>query len=252
MTRIALTRPVPSSINRAELTHLERKPIDVRRAVAEHEAYESALRKLGCTVERLPPLDDMPDSVFVEDTAVVLPEIAVITRPGAESRRGEIASVAAALSDHRPLAAIEEPGTLDGGDVLIIGRRILVGRNERTNEAGLMQFQRIVSAFGYQVEGVPVSKCLHLKSAATPIGETVLANPEWIDCALFEDFIAVDEAEPFAANALFLDSVVVFPAEYAKTRQILESRGIFVEPVGAGELAKAEGGVTCCSIIFET
>ena len=252
MTRIALTRAVPSSINRAEVTHLERKPIDFRRATAQHAAYEAALRKLGCTIERLPPLDDMPDSVFVEDTAVVLPEIAVITRPGAESRRGEIASVAAALSDHRPLASIEEPGTLDGGDVLVIGRRIVVGRSERTNEAGIMQFQRIVSAFGYRVDSVPVTRCLHLKSAVTRVGEELLVNPDWVDAALFSAMIEIDRAEPFAANALLLNSVVVFPEEFAKTRQILERRGIFVEPVPAGELAKAEGGVTCCSIIFET
>jgi dimethylargininase len=252
MTRIALTRPIPSSINRCEVTHVERQPIDVDRARRQHDTYEAALRKVGCTVEHLPPLDEMPDSVFVEDIAVVLPEIAVITRPGAESRRGETTTVAAALSDYRPLAAIEEPGTLDGGDVLVLGHRIVIGLSARTNRVGITQFERIVAPFGYRVESAAVTKCLHLKSAVTSIGESVLLNPDWTAPAMFSDPLCVDPAEPEAANALFVNNVAIFPAAFARTRQILERRGIFVEPVPADELAKAEGGVTCCSIVFET
>src|ERR1043166_7727320 len=112
---IALTRDIPSAINACELTHVERNPIDIAAVRAQHAAYEAALESAGCPVQRLPPLDDMPDSVFVEDTAIVVDELAVITRPGAESRRGETASVAAALRAHRHVVNIEEPGTLDGG-----------------------------------------------------------------------------------------------------------------------------------------
>jgi dimethylargininase len=255
MTQIAITKPVPPSINQCELSHLERQPIDLTLAQEQHAAYERALEAIGFTIERLPIEADNPDSVFVEDTAVVLPEIAIITRPGAASRRGETASVAAALRRYRSLSAIEEPAMLDGGDILRIGKRLFAGRSARTNEAGIGQLRKIVETFGYDVEPVPVTACLHLKSAVTQVSDVaVLLNRKWIDASCFRRFetIDVDDAEPQAANALFVRGRVMFPRAFPRTRERLERTGIAIDTVDASELAKAEGGLTCCSIIVES
>jgi dimethylargininase len=249
---IALTQAVPPSIVHCELTHLEREPIDLARAAEQHRRYEEALVELGCTLQRLPPTPELPDSVFVEDTAVVLPELAVIARPGAESRRTEAALVAEALRPYRRLAFIEAPGTLDGGDVLCLGSRICVGLSERTNADGIRQLESIVSRFGYEVRSVTVAGCLHLKTAVTQVGErTVLLNPAWIDAATFDglDPIEVHPAEPFAANALRVGQVLLHPAAFPRTRERLEERGFTVRTVEADELAKAEAGLTCCSVL---
>jgi dimethylargininase len=254
MPLVALTREISPAIDRCELTHLARAPIDVDAARAQHVEYERALAELGCRVERLPAGEDQPDSVFVEDTAVVLDEVAVVARPGAPSRRAEPAAVADALRSYRPLVAIEAPGTLDGGDVLRLGRTLFVGVGARTNDAGLSRLARLLAPFGYAVEGVAVERCLHLKSAATLVADDLLlVNPEWVAAGAFGGArtLAVDVAEPFAANALLLEGVVIFPAEYERTGRRLEDAGVRVRPVPAGELAKAEGGVTCCSLIVE-
>jgi dimethylargininase len=252
VTIIAITKPVPPSIERCELTHLQRQPIDVARATEQHRDYERALARLGCRIERLPAEPDNPDSVFVEDTAVVLPEIAIITRPGAESRRGETTSVAAALRHYRSLASIEEPATLDGGDVLRIGKRLFVGLSSRTDQNGIRQLRKIVEPFGYDVEPVTVTGCLHLKSAVTQVGENaVLLNRDWIDARPFAryDAVDVDAAEPQAANALFLRDHVLVASAFPRTCRRLEGHGIAVGTIDASELAKAEGGLTCCSLI---
>ena len=253
MPLLALTRELSPRIAECELTHLAREPIDVERARVEHAAYEAALRAVGCAVERVPAAPELPDSVFIEDTAVVLDELAVICRPGAESRRPETAAVAAALRTRRPVAAVLAPGTLDGGDVLRVGRRLLVGRSARTNEAGIRQLRSIVSSLGYEVVAVPFSGCLHLKTAATLVADDVaLVNPAWVEPAALAPLrtIAVDPAEPFAANALRVGDAVVYPAEFPRTRARLEAEGVAVRTVPASELAKAEGGVTCCSVVF--
>lgn len=253
MPLLALTRALSPRIAECELTHLGRSPIDVERARAEHAAYEAALRALGCAVERVPAAPELPDSVFIEDTVVVLDELAVICRPGAESRRPETAGVAAALRAFRPLAAVLAPGTLDGGDVLRVGRRLLVGRSARTNDAGIRQLRSIVSSQGYEVVAVPFSGCLHLKTAATLVADDVaLVNPAWVKVAALAPLrtIAVDAAEPFGANALRVGDAVVYPSEFPRTIARLAAEGITVRTVPAGELAKAEGGVTCCSVLF--
>lgn len=251
---VAVTRPVSASFDRCELTHLERVAIDVDRARRQHAAYEATLESVGCRVERLPAADDLPDAVFVEDTAVVLDELAVITRPGAASRRAETPDVEAALSVWRPTARIQPPGTLDGGDVLRLGRRLFVGLSQRSNREGIRQLEAIVQDHGYLVAPVAVTGCLHLKTAVTAVGdELILANAEWLDGELFEslDRVDVDPAEPFAANALWLGGAdVILPAAFPATAQRLESRGLAVHPVDVSEIAKAEGGVTCCSLVF--
>ena len=249
---VALTRAVPASIVACELTHLRRVPIDLDRARREHAAYEQALAALGCEIRRLPPRDDLPDSVFVEDTAVVLDEVAVLTRPGAESRRSEVPSMRAALAPLRPVVAIEPPGTLDGGDVLALDEEIVVGLSERTNAEGAAQLARHVASSGWRARAVPVTGCLHLKSGVTRIGKrTLLVNPRWIDVAELRgrESLECHPDEPFAANALWVGDAIIHAAEFPLTRAIMERAGHRVVSVPAGELARAEGGVTCCSVL---
>ena len=180
--RIAITRSVPESLPRCELTHLERVPIDYARACVQHSEYEEAIRSLGCMLRHAPAAHDLPDSVFVEDVAIVLDEIAIVTRPGAESRRPERAGVAAILEEFRPLRAIEAPGTLDGGDVLRLGKTLYVGLSTRTNREGADQLRQLASALGYRVECLETVACLHLKSAVTAVhSDRVLANPAWVE-----------------------------------------------------------------------
>lgn len=250
---IAFTRPVPASIARCELTHLEREPIDYARATRQHEEYEAALRLLGCQVTRLPAVNEHPDSVFIEDTAVMFGECAIVARPGAESRRGEVPGVVDALAAHRLLYPIEAPGTLDGGDVLRVGHRVYVGLSSRTNEEGARQMARILQPLGYVVATVPVRECLHLKTAVSDLGDgRVLINPRMVDGSHFRDVacFAVDPQEPMAANVLFLQGKVLCAANAPRTRRIMEREGCDVIPVDASELAKAEGGLTCCSLLL--
>jgi dimethylargininase len=251
-TYLAITRDISPAIERCQLTHIDRAPIDLSRARAEHAMYEAALRDLGCEVKRLPATPDMPDSVFIEDTAVVLDELAVITRPGAASRRVETAAVSTALRSHRPVAAILAPGTLDGGDVQVIGRTLYVGVGDRSNEAGVAQLRSIVASQGYSVKPVSFSGCLHLKTAVSLVADDLLLiNPAWVDPNAFDGCatLDVDPAEPYAANAVLLGDTIVYPAEHVGTRRMLEDAGIRVRAVSAGELAKAEGGLTCLSLI---
>ena len=250
---IAITRGVSAGIAACELTHLERQAIDLDRARAQHRAYEEALARAGCRVESLPALDDLPDSVFVEDVAIVLDEIAIVTRPGAESRRPETGHIAPVLADYRRVTFIEEPGTLDGGDVLRLGRRIFVGRSGRSDESGIEQLRIVAWPYGYTVTAVPVGGCLHLKSAATEVAPgTVLVNPAWVDAVAFGGVrvIEIDAAEPYAANGLLVGSRLIYPASFPRTRARLEADGIVIEPVDVSELQKAEGAVTCCSLVF--
>jgi dimethylargininase len=251
---IALIRAVPESLAHCELTHLARTPIDVTRAAEQHQRYEDTLRSLGCTVRHLPATHELPDSVFVEDVAVVLDELAIITRPGAESRRPERESIAAVLSEYRPLHAIQAPGTLDGGDVLRIGRTLFVGLSTRTDEDGARQLARLTAPFGYTVHCVQTTACLHLKSAATAIGGSrLLCNPEWIDTRVFGDreTLAIDPDEPHAANVLRIGDTILCAAAHERTAVALQSSGYRVVTVDVSELAKAEAGVTCCSVIIE-
>lgn len=249
----AITRGVSARIGACELTHLERQPIDVERARAQHRAYEDALARLGYRVESLPALDDLPDSVFVEDVAIVLDEIAVVTRPGAESRRPEAAEIAPALVAYRRVTFIREPGTIDGGDVLKLGRRLFVGVSGRSNESGIGQLAAVVWPYGYTVTPVPVTGCLHLKSAVTEVAPgTVLVNPAWVDAAAFggATSIEIDPTEPAAANGLLVGGHLIYPSAFPKTRLRLEHAGIRVMPVDVSELQKAEGAVTCCSLLL--
>jgi dimethylargininase len=250
---VALTRAVSPRIDSCELTHLARAPIDVAVAAQQHFAYERLLTELGCSVRRVEAAPDLPDSVFIEDTAVVLDDIAVITRPGAASRRPETEGVARALMAFRPLSFLEEPATLDGGDVLRVGSTLFVSLSGRTDRAGVRQMEAIAGHHGMTVVPLEVHGALHLKSAVTQVGpSSVLLNPDWVDPSPFAglDVLNIDPAEPWAANTLLIGDSVVVPAAHRRTADILERRGLRIRSVPADELAKAEGGVTCCSLIF--
>lgn len=251
--RIALTRRVSPSITRCELTHRQRSPIDIVLAQMQHDRYEAALEVMDCTVQQLPPEPDLPDAVFVEDTALVFDQCAVIARPGAASRRPEVTSVATALGPYRSLQWIEPPGTLDGGDVLTVGDRVYVGLSTRTNAIGAKQLERLLAPLGYAVERIAVRGCLHLKSAASALSDgELLLNPSLLDGHPFEGLkrIEVHPAEPFAANVVCIGRKVLCQADATRTRERLEGCGYSVVAVDVSELAKAEGGLTCCSLMF--
>jgi dimethylargininase len=250
--RVAITRAVSPAMEACELTHLPRVPIDVELARAQHRAYEQALIDAGYRVERLDTSPEMPDSVFVEDIAVVFDELAIITRPGAESRRRETPAVAEALAAYRALHVIQPPGTVDGGDVLVAGRRVFVGRSSRTNDSAIVQMRQLLGPRGYTVCDTAVRGCLHLKSAVTALDDDLLlVNRDWIDAAAFGGFtlVEVDPEEPAAANALRLADRIMVSASFPRTADRLARRGLRLEIVEASEVAKAEGAVTCCSLI---
>jgi dimethylargininase len=204
-------------------------------------------------VIELPAEVDLPDSVFVEDTAFILPEVAVITRPGADSRKPETESIVRALQPYCELRSIQEPGTVDGGDVLVLGKDVFVGMSTRSNQAAVDQMNTLLEEFGYCAHSVELRDCLHLKSAVTRVdAKSLLINPNWVATEHFPgfDFIEVDPAEPFAANCLPLNGEIIYPTAFPKTRAKLEARGYKVRAVQMDELAKAEGAVTCCSLII--
>ena len=250
---IAVTRKISSAMARCELTHLQRTPIDVALAREQHHAYEQVLRDLGCRIETLPEEPELADSVFVEDTAIVLDEVAVITRPGAASRRPEAASIAAVLGKYRTLVRIEDPGTLDGGDVLLVERTLYVGVSSRSSASGIEQLGALLLPFGYRVLAVTVQGCLHLKSAVTQVGpDQLLINSRYVERRHFPGmrFIEVDEAEPLGANALMLGSDVIYSRSYPRTAEALHRQGVRMHAVAMSETEKAEGAVTCCSLLF--
>jgi len=254
MNQFALTRDVSPDMRACELSFVGRTEIDVERAHEQHRQYQQALAALGCAVLSLPAQANLPDAVFVEDTALVLDELAVMTRPGAASRQAEVASVAEILARYRRLEFISAPGTLEGGDILRIGRRIYVGLSARSNPEGIRQLAGLVEGYGYTVQAVPISGCLHLKSAVTLVADnTLLVQSLWIDPGAFPGFriIEVDPREPHAANAVRAGSGLVYPSCFPHTLARLENAGIEVSTVDVSELQKAEGAVTCCSLLFE-
>lgn len=249
----ALTRPVSPKMAECELTHFDRQPINIALAKKQHADYEKALKNLGCQIISAPAAPDFPDSIFVEDCCLVLDELAIITNPGADSRKPEIEGVANALRPHRGLHFIKHPAILDGGDILVIDKKIWVGLSSRSNQMAIDQMREIVAPFGYEVAGVEVTGCLHLKSAVTQIGEnTVLLNPDWVSASIFSDLkiIETHPDEPGAANALLINERVVFPVDFPKTALQLTEAGVELFLVDNSEVIKAEGGVTCCSVIF--
>ncbi len=252
---IALTHRISPRMSACELSFVERTPIDLARAEAQHGAYLAALREAGAEVIALATHLEHPDAVFVEDTAVVLDELAIVTRPGASSRRGECAAIAEALRPHRELRAIDAPGVLEGGDVLRVGRTLYVGLGTRSDREGHAQLARLVRPYDYEVRSVPLRGCLHLKTGATALDEqTLLAQPEWIDLEAFAGFrvLPVDPREPFAANTLRVGETLLVSASHPRTRERIEAAGFATRALAIGEIERAEGGLTCLSLLFRS
>jgi dimethylargininase len=249
----AITREVSSRFNECEITHIDRTPIDLDIARQQHHEYVQVLSQIGCQVIELPEQSNLPDSVFVEDTAFILPEVAVITRPGADSRKPETESIIQALSPYRPLVHVAAPATVDGGDVLILGKNIYVGLSTRSSMEAVNQLQSLLENYGYKVTGLELTDCLHLKTAVTRVDDkTLLINKKWVNPAHFGGYelIEVDPDEPFGANCLPVKDVILYPTTFPKTQKKLEQKGFKIINVNLDELAKAEGAVTCCSLII--
>jgi dimethylargininase len=251
----AITRKPSPALGRCVLEFLARQEIDMAKAAGQHEQYEALLAELGLRIISLAAEAELPDSMFVEDTAVVADEVAIMTRMGADSRRAEVASVAAALSPFRPLRWLREPATLEGGDVMRAGSIFFTGSSTRTNRAGIAQLASELEPHGYSVRPVAVRHCLHLKSACCYLGNgTILANRAWIDTAPLRELEILDVApeEPWAANVVRVGDTVLIAASSPGTAGILERAGYHVRTLDISELMKAEAGLTCSSLIFET
>jgi dimethylargininase len=249
-----ITRAVSPALASCELSFIPRQPIDLGIAHQQHHAYEKLLASLGARVISLPAEPELPDSMFVEDPALVLDELAVIFPLGTETRRREAATIAAALAPFRKLAYVKLPGMIEGGDILRVGRKLFVGLTARTNADGISQLAGTTAPHGYEVVSVPVSGCLHLKSAVTSLdSNTLLANRAWFDSSIFAGYqwVDVDPAEPHAANALALGGTIIFPASFGRTRARIEARGLEVASLDISELQKAESGLTCSSLVFD-
>lgn len=251
----AITRGVSPRLSECELTFQKRERLDIVRAEKQHFGYETVLAELGVHVIHLPAQNDQPDCVFVEDPVIVLDEIAILARMGAESRRAESASLAEAIAQFREVRPLEGPVTLEGGDVLRIDKTLYVGLSQRTNFAGIQQLARLVESYGYWVTPVEVRGCLHLKSACSHLGNDMLiVNREWIDADAFCGlrFLDVPASEPNAANGLRVRDTIVMPSSYPCTQGLLEENGFHVRTVDVSEFLKAEAGVTCMSLLFES
>jgi len=250
----AITRAVSPAFVQCELSFIARQPIDLKIAEAQHQSYETLLEQLGARVISLPAEPNFPDSMFVEDPAIVFDELAVILPLGTPSRSGEADSLAFALAPYRKLAYVSPPGTMEGGDILRLGRKVYAGLSRRTNEEGIRQLRTLLVPYGYDVIAVAVSGCLHLKSAVTYIGRnTLLANRAWFDASVFREYqwIDVAEGEKHGANALAIADHVIYPASFPRTKARIESAGLSVLSVDISELQKAESGLTCSSLLFE-
>ena len=251
---VALTHVISPNIGRCELSFLDRSPINYNRAVEQHEKYCTLLRNCGLRVIELSVNRSYPDSTFIEDTAVVVDELAIMANMGVESRRGEVRGVESELGKYREIARIRPPAILEGGDVLRVGRKIFAGISPRTNLAGVESLKNILEPLGYQVITVTVKDCLHLKSACTAIDDyTLLLNPHWLDPEPFADFriVSIPEDEPRAANSLRINNTMYIHAGFSKTVESVQRLGFSVKTIDISEFLKAEAGLTCSSIIFK-
>jgi len=249
----AITRGVSPYLGDCKLSFLPRQQLDIAKATHQHRAYEHCLAGLGVRLLSLPVEPELADAVFVEDPAVVVDEVAVISIMGTGARQPEVPSVATALAAFRPLKFFSPPARLEGGDVLRVNRRLYVGASGRTNRAGIAQLGEILFPYDYHVQAVDVKGCLHLKTGCSYLGRnTLLANRSWVDMSQIEGFEVIDvpPAEPWAANALVIGDVVLLPEGFPQTRALLEHRGFDVQTLDISELMKAEAGLTCLSIIF--
>ncbi len=252
-THAILRVPGPNFASGLTTVSSSNDPPDYARILGQHAAYAGALQGLGLQLTVLEPLPAFPDAYFVEDVAVITPEVAVVTRPGAPERRGEEQPMAPVLAHHRSLASIEAPGTLDGGDVLIVERTVFVGLSNRTNEEGAAQLERALSPHGYKICTVPVDGGLHLKSSVNTLGgrqlllsESLAGRPELRSYPA----IVVDRDEEYASNTLWINGSLLTPRGFPKTLRKLRQLGLSIVELDTSELRKMDGGLTCMSLRF--
>lgn len=241
--------PGPDAV--AGLTTHQGEPVDYGRLCAQHDAYLQWLRDAGVDVHVLPPLAGHPDAYFVEDAAVILGDLAVITRPGAPSRRGEAVAMAAALAEVKRLCTIEPPGTLDGGDVLWVGSTLFIGLSGRTNRAGAAQLATAAESMGLDAVTVTVPEGLHLKSSVTALNEeTLLSTPEFAQNDAFSGFrhVRVPLGEEPAANSLWVGDLILLPADFPGTLARVQAAGFDVRCLDNSEIRKMDGGFSCLSL----
>ena len=249
LTRAILRRPGADFA--AGLTAARLGAPDLALMLAQHAAYADALRAVGLEIEVLDPLPGFPDAYFVEDVAVVVPELAVVTRPGAPSRLGEADAIVAALARYRPVAGLAPPATMDGGDVLVAGDTVFIGLSTRTNESGAAQLARLLEPHGYRSRTVPVASGLHLKSSVTWLGgDMLLVGERYAGRPELEGFrhLVVDADEEAACNTLLVNGTLLTPARFPKTRRLLDRAGLPVIELDLTEARKMDGGLTCMSL----
>ena len=235
-------------------TFADEAAVDYAIALHEHEQYREALRRCGCHVVSLEVNRDHPDSVFVEDTALVLDEVAIMMSPGAASRRDEPRALEPTLRDYRKVVRVEPPATIDGGDIVRSGRQLYAGESQRTIPAGISALAALTRDFGYEVASIPVFGCLHLKSACSALPDgRFLVNADWIDVSPLpsDRLLHVPESEPWAGDVLVIGERIIVSDAFPETIDLLEHEGWEVVPVAVSEFAKVEGGVTCLSLVFE-
>ena len=226
---------------------------DYARILQQHAAYVATLRDIGLEVVTMEPLPDHPDAYFVEDAAVVIPDIAVITNPGADSRKGETDSICRMMSQFRDVRYIQAPGTVDGGDVLMVEKHFFIGISERTNPVGAQQLGTILEEFGNTWVTVPVGAGLHFKSSVNYIGrDTLLVTHDFANHSLLKGYrqIMVAPDENYAANTLFVNDHIIVPAGFPNTQRQLEKLEFTIVELDVSEVRKMDGGLTCMSLRF--
>ncbi|MDJ0987022.1 MAG: arginine deiminase family protein [Desulfobacterales bacterium] len=248
----AITR-VPAQTFDRGLTTSKLGPPDYASVLKQHHAYTDALASIGLNVIELEPLPHYPDAHFVEDTAVVTPEMAIITNPGAASRQGEEKTIAAELEAYRQIESIQAPGTLDGGDVLMIDNHFLIGLSERTNQQGADQFGRILDKHNKTHTTVAVGAGLHFKSSVNFVGKnTLIVTPDFAEHQALKayDKIVANPDECYAANTLWVNDHLLVPKGFPNTKAKLEALGLPIIELDVSEIQKMDGGLTCLSIRF--
>jgi dimethylargininase len=250
-SKYAIVRTVPGSYDRCVTT--QAAGIDVALARRQHAAYCSALEQAGVKLVVLEADDRLPDCCFVEDTVIVVDELAIITRPGAPSRREEVKAVEKAISEFKNIRRILPPGTIDGGDVLQIGMRIFIGLSARTTPDAVEQVHGMVSPLGYEVIPVPVHDTLHLKSAVTALNDSCLVMAAgYFDERLFADFrqLTLPMEETYAANCLCVNDTVIIPSGFPVAKAMIEAEGFSLKELDNSEFRKGDGALTCLSVLF--
>lgn len=248
-----LTHRPSANIQQCELTYLESEPIDFDKALLQHRHYCQMLSRCGAKVKVLKDNPDLADNVFVEDPIMVFDEVAVVASMGVSSRQAEIPTLKSYFMPLRPIYMIEPPAKIEGGDVLVIGRKVYVGQSSRTNRQGYEQLRNILTPFNYEVIAVPVFGCLHLKTGCCALDETtLLVNSSWLDTDVFHGLQKIDvpKSEPFGSNIIAIGHTICMNDQNVKTVQLVKDAGFHVETVDISEFTKAEAGLTCLSIRY--